>query len=77
MPTASRQVRKTRRIKRQRSLAFGQLKLLYVNYEQLRAFAQGLKAELNLRDKAAEAPIKKEPLLTITKIPDEDLVEQS
>lgn len=75
MPTASRQVRKTRRIKRNASLAHRQLRTFYGSYEQLRAFAQGLKAELDLRDAAKEAPIVKEPNFTITRIPDEEPID--
>lgn len=60
MPTASHNVRKIRRIKRERTLAFRALNKLNFQFEQVRAYAASLKKSLEEKDLKGS--------LTITKI---------
>lgn len=68
MPTASRAIRKVRRIKRERSIAFRSLNHMIMEYEKMRAYAHHLKTELDTLK--PQVDVVKSPKTTITSIED-------
>lgn len=70
MAQASRQIRKIRRIKRERALAFRSLAEMNWQFEQLRKYAQDLRLRLDAVEVTPKAPTT--PAVTITRLPEED-----
>lgn len=79
MPTASRSVRKMRRIKRDRTLAWKMASMALAERNQARMVAVGLEKELRKytddpfpEDDPAPAPVKEDRKMTVTKLQDQE-----
>lgn len=75
MATASQNVRKVRRLKRERAQAFRALAQMNANFEGLRSYAQSLRIELDKYQGASQdtpTPTVSTPGFTLTTLPDEE-----
>lgn len=78
MATASRNVRKTRRLKRQRTIAFKIAKIAIAQRDQARMVAGALEQELkkHLPTALSNEPVPSDPAFTITSIANEESEDQ-